>query len=49
MHNMHKFKPRWLLFETTKQNNSMYVNNCFKDGELVRVAVAKESLTTATD
>ncbi len=37
------------LFDTTKQNISLHVNNCFKEGELERVAVVKESLTTATD
>lgn len=37
------------LFNTTKQNVSLHVNNCFKEGELERVAAVKESLTTATD
>lgn len=38
-----------LLFDTTKQNVSLHVNNCFKEGELERTEVVKESLTTATD
>ena len=37
------------LFETTKQNVSLHVGNCFKEGELVKDAVVKESLTTASD
>lgn len=37
------------LFATTKQNVSLHINNCFKEGELVRSAVVKESLTTAAD
>ena len=37
------------LFATTKQNVSLHINNCFKEGELARGAVVKESLTTAAD
>lgn len=37
------------LFSTTKQNVSLHVNNCFKEGELDRNSVVKESLTTADD
>lgn len=37
------------LFGTTKQNVSLHVNNCFKEGELERGSVVKESLTTAAD
>ena len=35
-----------LLFETTKQNISLHVNNLFKEGELEKEEVVKESLTT---
>ncbi|MBQ9043237.1 MAG: virulence RhuM family protein [Eggerthellaceae bacterium] len=37
------------LFSTTKQNVSLHINNCFKEGELSHLAVVKESLTTASD
>ncbi len=37
------------LFQTTKQNISLHINNCFKEGELDRNSVVKEYLTTATD
>lgn len=37
------------LFGTTKQNVSLHANNCFREGELTREAVVKESLTTASD
>ena len=37
------------LFKTTKQNVSLHINNIFKEGELVRDSVVKESLTTASD
>ena len=36
------------LFQTTKQNISLHINNCFKEGELQRDSVVKESLTTQT-
>ena len=37
------------LFMTTKQNISLHTNNCFKEGELDKKSVVKESLTTASD
>jgi hypothetical protein len=37
------------LFQTTKQNISLHIQNIFKEGELQVVSVVKESLTTATD
>lgn len=37
------------LFETSKQNISLHINNCFKEGELDKDSVVKEFLTTATD
>jgi len=33
------------LFQQTKQNVSLHINNCFKEGELERSATVKESLT----
>lgn len=37
------------LFEQTKQNVSLHINNCFKEGELEKNSVVKDSLTTAKD
>lgn len=37
------------LFETTKQNISLHINNIFKEGELEKSSVVKESLITAKD
>ena len=37
------------LFVTTKQNVSLHVNNIFREKELEKDAVVKESLTTAKD
>ena len=37
------------LFKTTKQNVSLHINNCFREGELTPDSVVKESLTTAGD
>jgi len=37
------------LFQTTKQNVSMHINNCFKEGELIRDSVVKDFFTTAAD
>jgi len=37
------------LFQTTKQNVSLHINNAFKEGELDEISVVKYSLTTAAD
>ena len=37
------------LFKQTKQNISLHINNCFREGELEPNSVVKESLTTASD
>lgn len=37
------------LFQTSKQNISLHINNIFKEGELVEDAVVKFYLTTAED
>src|SRR5688572_27748428 len=37
------------LFQTTKQNVSLHLQNVFEDGELTKDAVVKEYLTTAAD
>ena len=37
------------LFQTTKQNVSLHINNIFKEGELESNSVVKEYLTTAAD
>lgn len=37
------------LFATTKQNVSLHINNCFKEGELDKSSVVKDFLTTASD
>ncbi|WP_417430232.1 RhuM family protein [Halpernia sp.] len=37
------------LFKQTKQNISLHINNCFKEGELDVNSVIKDSLTTAAD
>lgn len=37
------------LFEQTKQNISLHINNCFREGELNANSVVKDSLTTASD
>lgn len=37
------------LFNTTKQNISLHLQNIFEDGELLESSVVKESLTTAAD
>ena len=37
------------LFNQTKQNISLHINNIFKEGELEANSVVKESLTTAAD
>ena len=38
-----------LLFETTKQNVSLHINNIFREGELDKISVVKDCLTTAAD
>lgn len=37
------------LFQSTKQNISLHINNIFKEGELDKISVVKDSLTTAAD
>ena len=37
------------LFDTSKQNISLHINNCFREGELDREAVVKDFFTTASD
>lgn len=37
------------LFDTSKQNISYHLNNCFSEGELEQNSVVKEILTTAND
>jgi hypothetical protein len=37
------------LFDATKQNISLHINNIFKEGELQAESVVKEYLTTASD
>ncbi len=37
------------LFQTTKQNISLYIHNIFKEGELDQHSLVKEYLTTASD
>lgn len=37
------------LFNQTKQNIRLHINNCFKEGELELESVVKDSLTTAAD
>ena len=37
------------LFDSTKQNISLHINNIFNEGELLRNSVVKEYLTTAAD
>lgn len=37
------------LFQTTKQNISLHINNIFRDGELEKDSVVKEYLTTGAD
>lgn len=33
------------LFKQTKQNISLHINNCFKEGELDNSSVVKDSVT----
>lgn len=37
------------MFDKTKQNISLHINNCFKEKELDKTSVVKEYLTTASD
>lgn len=37
------------LFQTTKQNVSLHIKNCFAEGELLEISVVKDFLTTAAD
>ena len=37
------------LFDSSKQNISLHINNIFKEGELDKNSVVKYSLTTASD
>ena len=37
------------LFDTSEQNVSLHINNCFKEGELDKDSVVKDFLTTASD
>jgi hypothetical protein len=37
------------LFNQTKQNISLHINNCFKEKELEVISVVKDSMTTAKD
>ena len=37
------------LFNQTKQNISLHINNCFKENKLESISVVKDSLTTAKD
>jgi len=38
-----------ILFQTSKQNVSLHIDNIFKEGELFEKSVVKENLTTASD
>ena len=38
-----------VLFDTTKQNVSLHINNIFKEEELDKISVVKDYLTTAAD
>ena len=38
-----------VLFDTTKQNVSLHINNIFKEGELDKISIVKDYLTTAAD
>jgi prophage antirepressor-like protein len=37
------------LFDSSKQNISLHINNVFKENELAEISVVKDSLTTASD
>ena len=38
-----------ILFDSTKQNISLHINNIFKEGELNKEATVKEYLTVQTE
>ena len=38
-----------ILFDSTKQNISLHINNIFKEGELDKEATVKEYLTVQTE
>ena len=38
-----------ILFEQTKQNISLHINNCFLEGELDKISTVKEFLTVQTE
>lgn len=38
-----------MLFGQTKQNISLHINNCYKEGELSREATVKQYLTVQTE
>jgi hypothetical protein len=38
-----------ILFGQTKQNISLHINNCFKEGELEKTATVKDSLTVQVE
>jgi hypothetical protein len=38
-----------MLFRQTKQNISLHINNCFKEGELEKFSTVKESLTVQVE
>ena len=38
-----------ILFETTRNNITLHIGNLFKEGEMEKTAVSKESLLTASD
>ena len=42
-------KQRVELFQTKKWNVSLHIRNIFKEGELEKISVVKEYLTTASD
>ena len=38
-----------ILFEQSKQNISLHINNCFLEGELDKISTVKEFLTVQTE
>ncbi len=37
------------LFQQTKQNISLHIGNCFREGELDKISTVKESLTVQNE